>query len=108
MEIERYRWHGLCLKLLLILNLFDAISTYIWVTLGYAKEANPIMDYVLSVSPPGFILYKILIVNLGVLLLWRLKDRLFCRIVTIPVTGVYVGIAMMHLAFIIDLICFTA
>ena len=107
MEIERYHWHNNCLKLLLILNLFDAISTYIWVILGYAEEANPIMDYVLSVSPPGFILYKILIVNLGVLLLWRLQHSLFCRIITLPVVGVYTGIAFIHLSFIINLICFT-
>ena len=107
METEPHRWHNICLKLLLVLNLFDAVSTYIWVSLGYAKEANPIMDYLLSVSPPGFILYKILIVNLGVLLLWRLRERAFCRIITVPVTGVYVAIGIMHLSFIINLLCFT-
>lgn len=107
MNINKYRWHDNCLKLLLVLNLFDAVCTYIWVGLGYAKEANPIMDYVLSVSPPGFILYKIFIVNLGVLLLWRLQDQVFSRVVTVPVLGVYIAIAAIHLTFIIDLICFT-
>ena len=102
MKTNQHQWHNNCLKSLLVLNLFDAVCTYVWVVMGYAKEANPIMDYVLSVSPPGFILYKILIVNLGVLLLWRLQDRLFCRIATVPVLGIYIGIAFIHVAFIIN------
>jgi hypothetical protein len=107
MNNEPHQWHSNCLKSLLVLNLFDAICTYFWVACGLAEEANPIMAYILTVSPPGFILYKILIVNLSVLLLWRLRSRLFCRIVTIPVTAVYVGIAMIHVSFIMKLLYFT-
>jgi hypothetical protein len=101
MEIRKYPWHNVCLKLLLVLNLFDAVCTYIWVVMGYANEANPLMDYVLSISPTGFVLYKIIIVNLGVLLLWRLRRKIFCRAITVPVVGIYIGIAFIHAAFIV-------
>ena len=102
MKIREHQGHRVGLKLLLILNLFDAICTYIWVMMGYAKEANPLMDYVISASPGGFILYKIVIVNLGVLLLWRFRKKTFCRVITIPVIGVYVAITFIHMRFIIQ------
>ena len=106
MSTQEHQWHITCLKSLLVLNLFDAICTYIWVTLGYAEEANPLMDYIISIHPPSFILYKVIMVSLGVLLLWRLREKLFCRIATIPATIVYAAVGVIHTGFIINL-CFT-
>lgn len=103
MSIQEHRWHTACLKSLLVLNLFDAVCTFIWVTMGYAKEANPLMDYIISTHPPAFILYKVTIVSLGVLLLWRLRDQLFCRIATIPALAVYAAVGIIHASFIVKL-----
>lgn len=100
MENIKYGWHVFCLKALLVLNLLDAVFTYTWVTLGYAKEANPLMDYVISISPPGFILYKVLVVSLCVILLWRLQERWLCRALTIPLLVLYVWVMGMHISFL--------
>ena len=103
MGIQEHRWHTTFLKSLLVLNLFDAICTFIWVTMGYAEEANPLMDYIISTHPPMFILYKVTIVSLGVLLLWRLRDQAFCRIATVPALAVYVAVGIIHATFIVKL-----
>ena len=100
MGVEKYRWHTICLKSLLILNLFDAVCTYIFVKEGLATELNPFMAWVLEDYSPIFILYKVTVVSLGVLLLWRLQHKLFCRIMTIPATVIYAVVGIIHLSFI--------
>ena len=96
------KFQSICLKLLLVLNLLDAIFTYVWVSLGLAKEANPLMDYLISYSPTVFLVYKVLIVNLGVFILWRGKDKLLCKVLIVPLTGLYLWVLGIHLTFLIS------
>ncbi len=59
----------------LILNVLDAIFTIVYTSTGVAVESNPLMKGVLGASPVLFMLAKLALVSLGVLLLWRLRDR---------------------------------
>jgi uncharacterized membrane protein YpjA len=103
METEDSGWNVSCLKALLVLNLLDAVFTYIWVSLGLAEEANPLMEFVISFSPTAFILYKVLVVNLCVWLLWRTRAQMLCKVLCIPLTCIYVGILLLHLSFLTEI-----
>jgi len=59
---------------IMILNIFDGVFTTYWVESEKATEANPLME-VLVESPVQFMVVKISLVSLGVLLLWRLKNK---------------------------------
>lgn len=71
----------------LILNLFDAMFTVFHVSAGAATEANPLMAQVLANSPVLFVLTKSALVSLGLLLLWRLRNR------ATAVAGVFITVA---------------
>jgi len=103
MKKENSGWSVTCLKSLLVLNLLDAIFTYIWVSLGLAEEANPLMDFVISLSPTGFILYKVFIVNLCVLLLWRMREQRLCKVLCVPLVCVYAYVFLIHILFLADI-----
>lgn len=60
---------------LLLLNLLDAVFTLVWVEAGIAKEANLLLEGILSQSAMGFMLVKLTLVSLGVLLLWRHREH---------------------------------
>lgn len=92
--------HIMCLKLLIVLNLLDAVFTYVWVSLGMAKEANPFMDYLITLSPTLFLLYKIFIVNLCVLILYKAKNKMLCKILTFPLTALYLWVLSIHTTFL--------
>ncbi len=54
----RKYWYKL-LAFLCILNVFDGLATAYTVTAGYAKELNPAMSFILSLSPWLFLFLKI-------------------------------------------------
>ena len=49
--------------------------TIAWVESGRATEINPLMDLLIGIHPVLFMVTKILLVNLGALLLWRFRER---------------------------------
>ncbi len=57
----------------LVLNLLDGIITLALVKGGLAAEANPLMDELLGRGAVHFMFFKIALVSLSVLLLWRLQ-----------------------------------
>lgn len=72
---------------ILVLNVFDAVTTWYLVGHGYATEVNPLMGALLSNSACAFFLGKTLLVLLGVVMLWlRRENRL--------------GLASLRLAFV--------
>ncbi len=87
------------LRILLMLNLFDALATLFWVEAGLATEANPVMAQALNLGPGLFILSKITLVSLAVGLLWRHRDRSFARISAVPLGVLYAGVAGSHVGF---------
>ena len=103
MSEVNWRRHKAALKIIIVLNLLDACATIIWVESGLAYEANPLMRYLLDISPALFLFFKLLLVNLGISLLWIYRENTFARHVTIPVTAVYMGIGVYHLVHAIIL-----
>jgi len=101
LEYPRYK---ASLKAIVCLNLLDAVFTMIWVIGGVAKEANPLMEYLLSESPAAFMCYKILIVHLCIELLWRLRSHKFARIAVMPALATYIGIVIFHVCSFFSII----
>ncbi len=87
------------LRILVSLNLFDALATLLWVKLGLATEANPVMAQALDAGPALFILSKVALVSLAVGLLWRLRAERFARIAAVPLGTLYALVAGGHVGF---------
>ena len=104
MKITSTKLHVACLKLLIVLNLLDAIFTYVWVSMGMAKEANPFMDYLITLSPTFFLLYKVFIVNFCVLILYKAKNNRLCKALTFPLSALYTWVLGIHLTFLFSLL----
>ena len=58
-----------------LLNLLDAVFTLVWVESGVATEANLLLEAILSRSAIAFVVVKMSLVSMGVLLLWRQRQR---------------------------------
>lgn len=88
------------LKVLLVLNLFDLISTMYLFLQGRVREANPIMDSFIQTGPMAFSLSKIALVYFGVFVLWMLRKRAFAQRAAFAMMLMYVGILFIHLRII--------
>jgi hypothetical protein len=87
------------LALIVIFNLLDAIFTLLAVASGWATEENPLMDLLLAYSPVQFMVIKLTLVSLGIMLLWRLRDRRVALVSGLGALGVYGLIVSYHLQF---------
>jgi len=58
-----------------VLNVADAVLTLHWIFGGHAAEANPLMDRLIHMDPTVFMTTKLMLVALGSVLLWRLRER---------------------------------
>jgi hypothetical protein len=81
----------------LVFNLLDAVLTMVWVSSGLAVEANPLLEPVLAASPVGFVVIKCALVSLGLLLLWRLRQRATAAAAMVGTAVVYFAVVMYHL-----------
>ena len=88
------------------MNLVDAFATLLWIRLGLAEEGNPIMKFVLENNESMFILVKTFLVVLSVFLLWRLKNFITARILTIPVFLTYVYAMILHVSAVWNIMIF--
>jgi hypothetical protein len=68
-----------CTIILLACNALDAAFTLCAIELGDATEANPLMSVLLDRGPLQFVVTKHILVSLGLVLLWRLRDRPLAR-----------------------------
>lgn len=73
--LEHFRWLEQIVRWILILNVLDATLTIYWVFTGQAKEANPLMDTLITTHPVLFVIVKCALVGMGSWLLWRYKKR---------------------------------
>jgi hypothetical protein len=83
---------------IIVLNLLDAMFTLVYTRSGLATEANPLMDQVLAASPVLFMLAKLSLVSLGVLVLWRWRERRTARFGLIGAAGAYAVLLVHHLS----------
>jgi len=79
-----------------LLNLFDAYYTYIGIRDGYLVELNPIMDYLLCISPFYFFACKITLVGLASIFLYLRQTHRLARLVVWFTVVVYSFIAVVH------------
>ena len=99
-EPHHFRWlHGV-VKVVIVLNLMDAVFTLIWVYAGLAREANPLLADVLRDSPVLFAVAKVSLVGLGSLLLWRNRDRALAVIGIFVVFLAYYSILLYHIGYL--------
>ena len=87
------------LRAILWLNLLDAACTLVWLQMGLATEANPIMNWALQLGPAAFILSKVGLVSLAVVMLWRHRQFSSARLALVPVAVLYALIAGTHIGF---------
>jgi hypothetical protein len=75
LENEEYPRLRAVVIALILLNAVDGVLTIVWVETGQFIEANPLMDQLLQTNPVLFISVKMLLVGLGIVLLWRCRER---------------------------------
>jgi hypothetical protein len=82
---EHFRWLASIVKVILTLNLLDAIFTLVWVSAGLAKEANPLLATLVRDYPLMFVIVKLSLVGGGSWLLWQHRQR------PLAVVGIFMG-----------------
>jgi hypothetical protein len=88
---QQFRWLLGIVKVVLALNLLDAIFTLIWVNAGLAREANPLLAEIVRNHPVGFASVKLALVMGGSFLLWRYRSR------PLAVVGIFVTFLVYYL-----------
>ena len=73
--LEHFRWLRGMVATLVLLNALDGVLTIVWIESGHFTETNPLMDLLISTDPVLFISVKLLLVYLGIVLLWRHRNK---------------------------------
>lgn len=102
------RWLWRIAAAILVLNLFDGIVTLALVQTGLATEANPLMQTLLGHGAVSFMAFKIALVSLSVLLLWRLRRVRTAFVAMHGGAAAYAVLALYHLRSIDALARFVA
>lgn len=92
-----------CLKSILVLSLVDGILTTVWLALGLAKEANPIMDLAISHSYETFIILKMSLTIFGVYTLSLFTEL---KIVRLSVYFIYTVYFLVFSYHIYGMVCY--
>lgn len=83
--------------IILVLNTYDAFSTYIMVKSGVIEEANPVMAYWIDVNPWVFFIVKCLfLVPLCLILLFKNKENNLSKLGVIVLFILFTAVTMMH------------
>lgn len=96
---QHFRWLHNIVKVVLLLNLLDAIFTLVWVEAGLAVEANIFLRTPVEEHPLAFVLIKITLVSLGSLILWKRRHHALAVVGLFGVFLVYYAILLYHLRF---------
>ena len=96
-EEKHFAWLRSIVGVVFILNVIDGVLTLFWVFTEKAEEANPLMAELINLHPVLFITGKMLLVLLGSLLLWKLRERPVAVISIFFVFMVYYFVLLYHL-----------
>jgi hypothetical protein len=97
---QQFRWLLGIVKVLLVLNLLDAIFTLIWIYAGLAREANPLLAELIINHPVLFAAAKIGLVTLASLFLWRLRYRPLAVVGIFIAFLVYYFLLLYHIGYL--------
>ena len=92
----REAWPERCAKLVVVANGVDAVLTLLWIHLGTATEANPLLAPYAVSQPIVFVAAKLALVSFGVLLLRRHAVRPVVSFALFACSVLYVGICSYH------------
>lgn len=81
-----------------VLNIIDAISTFLALRTGIGYEANPIMRAVINKSPYLFLAVKALVSVIFTILVWKRKNKTSNTGMWL-VVGLYLTVMISHLYF---------
>lgn len=101
--VERSNRHD-GLILLIFLNAFDGIATYVGLRLGFYIELNKFLDLVYEYSSSMFIIVKIIIPTLILLILMekiKVKISKFTKTLICLTNIIYIGIFIYHVCLYI-------
>ncbi len=100
---EARTWPVSGLQAILVLNALDAILTLLWVQLGWATEANPLLEELAHHEPVAFVATKLALVSLGALLLMRHTGLRLTRAAVGGGLVAYGLVCAFHLSFVMQL-----
>ena len=75
-----------------LLNIADLLLTRYSLWLGFAKESNGVMDYFFRSGTVPTVAFKIGIVTVGALLLWRLRHYRTALFAAALLTGIFAAV----------------
>jgi hypothetical protein len=86
-----------------VLNAADLLLTRYSLWLGFATESNGVMAYFLHEGTLTAAVFKIGIVSVGVLLLWRLRRRPSALIAALALTAIFAAVVAYQAVWVLSL-----
>jgi len=93
----------LLLAELWLLNVADLALTRYAMWLGFATESNGVMDYFLRAGTLPALLFKVGMISLGALLLWRLRAYRAATFAAVLLTGVFAAVVAYQVFWVLSL-----
>jgi hypothetical protein len=100
---SRDRLLMLLLVELWLLNVADLALTRYGMWLGFATESNGVMAYFLRAGTVPALLFKVGIVSLGALLLWRLRVYVVATMAAALMAGVFAAVVVYQVLWVLSL-----
>jgi len=86
-----------------LLNVADFALTRYALWLGFATESNGVMDFFLRAGAAPAVAFKIGIVTVGALLLWRLRAYRAATVAAVLLTGVLAAVVSYQVFWVLSL-----
>lgn len=94
---DHFRWLAGVAEWVLVLNLLDGVFTLIWVEYFGAQEMNVMLSDLVVMDPLKFMLVKLSLVSLGILFLWRNRNKALAVIALFLAFYSYYMVLLVHL-----------
>ena len=85
-----------------ILNIVDLLLTRYSLWLGFAKESNGVMDYFFRSGTVPTVAFKIGVVTVGTLLLWRLRHYRAALFAAALLTGIFAAVVVYQALWVLS------
>lgn len=86
-----------------LLNIADLLLTRYAIWLGFATESNWVMDYFLRSGDAAALAFKVGIVTVGALLLWRLRAHRAVLFAATLLTGLFAAVVAYQVFWVLSL-----
>jgi hypothetical protein len=86
-----------------VLNIADLLLTRYSLWLGFARESNSVMDYFFRSGTVPTLAFKIGIVTVGTLVLWRLRHYRTALMAAALLTGIFAAVVAYQALWVLSL-----